>query len=42
MTFDSRWPHLGGDRLRTAPVAAGLFDAPLPPERLNRFPHPFP
>ena len=42
MTFDSRWPHFGGRRLRMAPVHAGLRDVPLPVEALNRVPHPFP
>ena len=42
MNFDSRWPHLGGSRLRTAPVAAGLLREPTPFEALNRIPHPFP
>ncbi|MFD2091480.1 YcaO-like family protein [Blastococcus deserti] len=42
LTLDGRWPHLGGARLRTAPVKAGLRDAPLPAASLNRLPHPFP
>jgi ribosomal protein S12 methylthiotransferase accessory factor len=42
MNFDSRWPHLGGERLRTAPVTAGLREVPLPIEALNLVPHPFP
>lgn len=42
LTLDGRWPHLGGARLRTAPVRAGLLDAPLPTASLNRLPHPFP
>lgn len=42
MNFDSRWPHLGGLRMRTAPVVAGLVGEPKPFEALNRIPHPFP
>ena len=42
MSFDSRWPHLGGGRLRAAPVRAGLLRSPTPFGALNRLPHPFP
>ncbi len=42
MNFDSAWPHLGGSRLRAAPVAAGLLDSAVPFLALNRVPHPFP
>lgn len=42
MSFDSLWPHLGGRRLTMAPVAAGLLDEPVPFEKLNLVPHPFP
>ena len=42
MNFDAAWPQFGGDRIRTAPVAAGLLARPIPFERLNRTPHPFP
>jgi ribosomal protein S12 methylthiotransferase accessory factor len=42
INFDSRWPHLGGRRLRAAPVAAGLLNVPRSFEALNRIPHPFP
>ncbi|MGH3921575.1 MAG: TOMM precursor leader peptide-binding protein [Pseudonocardiaceae bacterium] len=42
INFDSRWLHLGGHRMRAAPVTAGLLDVPLPFEALNRIPHPFP
>jgi len=42
MNFDSRWPHFGGVRMRTAPVTAGLRKTAMPFEELNRAPHPFP
>jgi ribosomal protein S12 methylthiotransferase accessory factor len=42
MNFDSRWPHFGGARMRSAPVAAGLRETPLSIAELNRQPHPFP
>ena len=42
LPVDDHWPHLGGPRLAGAPVDAGLLDTPLPPDRLNRGPHPFP
>ena len=42
LTFGCPWPHLGGHRLRRAPVTAGYLRAPLPAASLNRLPHPFP
>jgi len=42
LNFDSRWPHLGGRRLQSAPVAAGLLESPLSFDALNRLPVPFP
>ena len=42
LNFDSRWPHLGGRRLRSAPVTAGLLDSPRSFDALNRLPVPFP
>lgn len=42
MNFDGRFPHFGGQRMVSAPVAAGLRAAPLAVEDLCRIPHPFP
>lgn len=42
MNFDSRWPHLGGRRIREVPVELGLLDAPLLFDQFHRVPHPFP
>ncbi|MCP4663203.1 MAG: TOMM precursor leader peptide-binding protein [bacterium] len=42
MNFDSRWPQLGGRRIREVPVDLGLLDAPLAFEQFHRVPHPFP
>jgi ribosomal protein S12 methylthiotransferase accessory factor len=42
LNFDSRWPHLGGRRLRSAPVTSGLLETPVPFDALNRLPVPFP
>jgi ribosomal protein S12 methylthiotransferase accessory factor len=42
MNFDERWRHLGGARIRSAPVTAGLRSVPLEPTELNHTPHPFP
>jgi len=42
MNFDSRWPHLGGRRLRSAPITAGVLEKARDLSELNLFPHPFP
>jgi ribosomal protein S12 methylthiotransferase accessory factor len=42
MNFDERWRHLGGARMRIAPVAAGLSPSPVELRELNHLPHPFP
>lgn len=40
--FDSRFPHLGGERLAGLPQRLGLRDAPLGFDDLRSTPHPFP
>lgn len=42
MNFDSLWPHFGGERMRSAPLQAGLLSEPVTFNDLNRVPHPFP
>lgn len=42
LMLDDRWPHLGGPRLRWAPVRSGLLGTPRPSHELNRLPLPFP
>jgi ribosomal protein S12 methylthiotransferase accessory factor len=42
MLFDGRFPHLGGKRMSTAPVAAGFAEKPTAFEDLCTVPHPFP
>ena len=42
LNFDSRWPHLGGRRLRSVPVTSGLLESTLSFDELNRLPVPFP
>jgi ribosomal protein S12 methylthiotransferase accessory factor len=42
MNFDERWRHLGGPRIRSAPVTAGLRSVPVEFTELNHMPHPFP
>lgn len=42
LMLNDRWPHLGGPRLRWAPVRSGLLGTPRPLHELNRLPVPFP
>jgi ribosomal protein S12 methylthiotransferase accessory factor len=42
MNFDALWPHLGGDRLRSAAVELGVRPEPMTIEQLHHVPHPFP
>ena len=42
MNFDERWRHLGGARMRIAPVTAGFSSSPAELKELNHLPHPFP